>query len=69
MMSQPQLDAVRPVIMDWFGRASLCVWGVFERALSESDSVLTALDPFDVVVDKIIKSVSRSAENERKRTS
>lgn len=61
----PELEAVRPTRLDGFGRTALRIWSLFELILAESDVVLSALDPFDPVADKIIKSISRKAEEQK----
>ena len=69
MDSTSQLDAKPMAVRGWFLWSSLRVWGLFERVLVETSTILTAFDPFDAAADKIIGSVRRSAEETRKRSS
>jgi hypothetical protein len=68
MDSTSQLDAKPMAVRGWFLWSSLRVWDFFECVLVEAGSILTAFDPFDVAADKIIRSVSRSADETRKRS-
>ena len=61
-MDPPAPHGVKTVPMDFFGHLSMKVWVFSERVILGVESVLAAIDPFDVAFQKFYDTTKRAAD-------